>query len=220
MYFAFFDGATEKSNPGNIGLGFTIYHNNVEVALGAGPDGFGTNNDAEYSALVWLLETAVKLGIRELHVIGDSQLIINQVIGKWHVGAKFSSVVARINELRTHFTEIGFSWVERRKNKRADALSKRGLQLQEKKLLIKELTGLTNTEISGQNVVGTSVNHEEIGPKNEDISSTVRVGRKFAVLIFADGITVIIDLIGKHCSHCGGLEKCTHIDLINARSRI
>lgn len=139
MYFAFFDGSTERANPGRIGVGFCIYHNKVEVALGAGPEGFGTNNEAEYAALVWLLETAVDLGIKDIHVVGDSQLIINQVVGKWQVGQKFKKVVSRISELKSQFQNICFTWVDRKKNARADALSKRGLQLEEKNFLSKKL---------------------------------------------------------------------------------
>jgi ribonuclease HI len=41
-----------------------------------------TNNMAEYDALIFGLNTALSLGVRQLHVKGDSQLIIKQVKGK------------------------------------------------------------------------------------------------------------------------------------------
>ena len=39
------------------------------------------NNEAEYEALIAGMELAIKMGIKSLHVYGDSQLIINQVEG-------------------------------------------------------------------------------------------------------------------------------------------
>jgi ribonuclease HI len=41
-----------------------------------------TNNMAEYEALVFGLSTALSLGVRQLLVKGDSQLIIKQVKGE------------------------------------------------------------------------------------------------------------------------------------------
>jgi ribonuclease HI len=41
-----------------------------------------TNNMAEYDALIFGLNAALSLGVRQLHVKGDSQLIIKQVKGK------------------------------------------------------------------------------------------------------------------------------------------
>jgi ribonuclease HI len=40
-----------------------------------------TNNMAEYEALLFGLSTALSLGVRQLLVTGDSQLIIKQVKG-------------------------------------------------------------------------------------------------------------------------------------------
>jgi ribonuclease HI len=41
-----------------------------------------TNNMAEYEALIFGLNTALSLGVRQLLVKGDSQLIIKQVKGE------------------------------------------------------------------------------------------------------------------------------------------
>jgi ribonuclease HI len=41
-----------------------------------------TNNMAEYEALIFRLNTALSLGVRQLLVKGDSQLIIKQVKGE------------------------------------------------------------------------------------------------------------------------------------------
>ena len=44
-----------------------------------------TNNEAEYEALILGLELAIQMGIEDLHILGDSQLIINQVEGEYKV---------------------------------------------------------------------------------------------------------------------------------------
>jgi ribonuclease HI len=41
-----------------------------------------TNNMAEYESLIFGLSTALSLGIRQLLVKGDSQLIIKQICGE------------------------------------------------------------------------------------------------------------------------------------------
>ena len=44
-----------------------------------------TNNEAEYEALILGLEIVIQMGIEYLHILGDSQLIINQVEGEYKV---------------------------------------------------------------------------------------------------------------------------------------
>lgn len=44
-----------------------------------------SNNVAEYEGLILALETAHELGVRDLEVFSDSQLIVNQVNEKWDV---------------------------------------------------------------------------------------------------------------------------------------
>lgn len=45
-----------------------------------------TNNVAEYTALIRGLEFALEVkGLRHLHIVGDSQLVLRQVIKKWWI---------------------------------------------------------------------------------------------------------------------------------------
>jgi ribonuclease HI len=39
------------------------------------------NNEAEYEALIVGLELSLELGAKSVRIFGDSQLIINQIIG-------------------------------------------------------------------------------------------------------------------------------------------
>ena len=47
--------------------------------------GRATNNVAEYSGLVAGLEKAAELGVRELEVVSDSELLVKQMRGEYRV---------------------------------------------------------------------------------------------------------------------------------------
>ena len=49
------------------------------------PIGHATNNVAEYRALVAGLEAAAALGVREVEVRADSELLVNQMTGAYRV---------------------------------------------------------------------------------------------------------------------------------------
>lgn len=47
--------------------------------------GYGTNNVAEWSALIWAVVWAKDNGLKKCVVIGDSKLVINQAQGLWKI---------------------------------------------------------------------------------------------------------------------------------------
>lgn len=124
MHTGYFDGAS-KGNPGQAGIGCvivspegrTIWEHSEAI-------GIATNNEAEYTALIRLLENARALGIVEIHIKGDSQLVINQVSGGWKINHDHLFVLCE--EARTllgKFKQHKLSWIPREKNKQADRLS-------------------------------------------------------------------------------------------------
>jgi ribonuclease HI len=127
-YILNFDGCS-KGNPGPSGIGAVLYKNKVEIWVGCKYLGDNkTNNEAEYSALIFGLEQAIKLNIKTLSVCGDSLLVINQINGLFKV--KHPNLLALYNEvinLSLKFTYIDFNHVYRNYNKRADQLSNQGL---------------------------------------------------------------------------------------------
>ena len=128
MYVAHFDGACQP-NPGEIGLGVCIYdENGQEVAAVSAYREFGTNNQAEYLSLILLLKSSIKLGLRELKCLGDSELIIKQVTGTFKASQKFQPYLTEIGKLAPRFSSLSFHWVRREENVRADQLSKMGLE--------------------------------------------------------------------------------------------
>jgi ribonuclease HI len=118
-----FDGAS-KGNPGLSGAGMVIYKNEEEIWSSHKFIGCKTNNQAEYSALIFGLEGALKLGIKSLSVFGDSLLVINQINGLYKVKSDFLLPLHKeVLALRSKFDYIEFNHVYRDNNKRADELS-------------------------------------------------------------------------------------------------
>jgi ribonuclease HI len=60
----------------------------MEVLKLAFHAGFRTNNEAEYLGLIYGLKTANGLGIKNLCVYGDSQLVVSQLEGNFKVRAQ------------------------------------------------------------------------------------------------------------------------------------
>ena len=75
-YTLFFDGCS-KGNPGIAGAGAVLYKNQIEINAQSSFVGEKeTNNVAEYHGLIMGMEIATSQGIKNLHVKGDSLLII------------------------------------------------------------------------------------------------------------------------------------------------
>jgi ribonuclease HI len=78
-YVLYFDGYCKGSH-GSCGVGAVIYKNGEEIWGSSNYIGTDkTINQAEYYALIWGIKKAIEMNIRELLVIGDSQLVINQI---------------------------------------------------------------------------------------------------------------------------------------------
>ena len=125
----FFDGAS-AGNPGHIGIGFVVFsEKNTKIFSESQYIGIGTNNEAEYQALIGLLKFAVENGIKSLTVYGDSKLIINQMNKDWAVRAvNLQKFFQEAQELVSHFDEVSFQWIPREKNDQADKLARIGVQ--------------------------------------------------------------------------------------------
>lgn len=128
-YTLYFDGCS-KGNPGKSGAGAVIYDiMNKEVWANAVFVGnASTNNEAEYTGLLVGLREAVRMGVSDLLVRGDSQLIIRQMKGEYKVkSASLKPMYSEALELSNSIEKIEFEHVYREFNKRADELSNLGL---------------------------------------------------------------------------------------------
>ena len=119
-----FDGCS-KSNPGIAGAGAVIYKYNKEISTKIQFVGNNsTNNMAEYTGLLIGIKEAIKLGIKELSVEGDSLLVINQMTGIYKVKSEnLIEIHNEVKELIKQFDFISFTHIYRTNNKRADELS-------------------------------------------------------------------------------------------------
>jgi len=119
-----FDGCC-KGNPGPAGIGAVIYENNEEIWGGSQYIGHNkTNNQSEYTAMIYGLNKAIELGIDNLLVFGDSQLIIHQINKVYKVkSAGLLELYREVCELIKKFKYIEFIHVYRNNNKRADQLA-------------------------------------------------------------------------------------------------
>ncbi|MGH2540887.1 MAG: ribonuclease HI family protein [Actinomycetota bacterium] len=122
------DGAS-RGNPGPAGAGAQITDGDgvvlAEIAEGLGE---ATNNVAEYTAVVRGLERARELGATDVLLRSDSQLLINQLTGRYRVkSAHLQPLHQRVRELAARFDSIEFEHVRRERNVEADRLANVGV---------------------------------------------------------------------------------------------
>lgn len=87
MKTAYVDGACRISNPGLCSCAWVYYEDGVEKTYEAkylGPV-FHTNNYAEYQALITLLRWLYTFSVRNVVIHSDSELVVNQTLGKWDI---------------------------------------------------------------------------------------------------------------------------------------
>jgi ribonuclease HI len=124
----FTDGGS-RGNPGPSAIGFAVLDSDDLVIKEYGEYiGETTNNQAEYKALSFGLDSCIELGIKNLEVYMDSQLIVNQINGSYKV--KNTDLIPIYNEIKSKlksFSSISFAHVPREQNKLADSLVNKAL---------------------------------------------------------------------------------------------
>ena len=132
MLVIFTDGAS-LGNPGPMGIGIVIYKDKFRIEELSEYIGQGTNNMAEYTAVVRALETVHEIGGLDIHIKSDSQLIVRQLNGQYKVkDPKLIPLKKRIDTLCKGL-KVKFEHIPREKNEEADALSKEGAERGKKK---------------------------------------------------------------------------------------
>lgn len=115
-----------RGNPGPAGYGVVVREAATgEVLVERGESlGQATNNVAEYSGLVAGLSAAADLGAVEVEVRMDSQLVVEQMSGRWQIrNAGLRPLAAKAAALATRFESVRYTWVPRERNVAADALA-------------------------------------------------------------------------------------------------
>ncbi|XP_074355974.1 uncharacterized protein LOC141695641 [Apium graveolens] len=89
-----------------------------------------TNNDAEYEALINGLKLALEVGVMNLIVRSDSELVVNQVNGGFQARGPRTELYMRCAQLLLErFGNARLESVPREENSNADALAKMGSQM-------------------------------------------------------------------------------------------
>ena len=122
------DGAC-RGNPGPAGSGAALMNGDGHlVAEVMRYIGHGTNNVAEYTALIIGLEEAWHHEITDLEVRMDSKLVVEQMNGKWRVrDAKLRPLADRARELLGRFPKWKLRHIPRDQNAVADLLANRAI---------------------------------------------------------------------------------------------
>lgn len=117
------DGAS-KGNPGDAGIGCLILYDNNSIEISE-YIGITTNNVAEYHALLRGLEEALKIGISEIEIFSDSELLVRQLTGNYKVkNDKLIPLFKKAKALLERFKNYIIMHIEREKNSHADKLAK------------------------------------------------------------------------------------------------
>ena len=122
------DGAC-RGNPGPAGSGAALVTEEGHVVEEEMKYlGHGTNNVAEYMALIIGLEAAVKHEVEDLEVRMDSKLVVEQMNRRWKVrDAKLLPLAARARELLARIAKVRIHHIPRDQNAIADALANRAI---------------------------------------------------------------------------------------------
>ena len=122
------DGAA-RGNPGPAGIGVQITDAGgsvlAELAEGLGET---TNNVAEYTAAIRGLKRAHELGATRVLLRSDSQLLINQLTGRYRVKSPhLQPLYLQVRELAGSFDDVRFEHVPRERNTEPDRLANQGV---------------------------------------------------------------------------------------------
>lgn len=83
-----------------------------------------SNNESEYKALLAGLRRAIDLKISEIHIYSDSQLVVNQIIGKYAAkNNRMAQYLSKAKELLNKFTRFNLQQINRDNNAHADTLA-------------------------------------------------------------------------------------------------
>ena len=119
----FTDGGA-RGNPGPAAYAYVLEDEHGEVLAAHGEAiGHATNNVAEYRALVEGLRKAVSLGVRELEVVSDSELMVKQMRGEYRIkNEALRGLSAEAGRAARDVGNVRYTAVRREHNELADRL--------------------------------------------------------------------------------------------------
>jgi len=129
-WHAWFDGSAHP-NPGKIGIGGVLESPDGDVVKISTLAGHGDSCEAEYLALIAVLEAAVsrRPAPARLVIHGDSQVVIEDVLRDEASSAPaLSSYATQARSLIAQLADVRLQWIPRARNAAADALSQHAIR--------------------------------------------------------------------------------------------
>jgi ribonuclease HI len=119
----FTDGGA-RGNPGPAASAFVLEAEDGTVLEARGEAiGVATNNVAEYQALIAGLRRAVDVGVDELEVVSDSELLVKQMRGEYRVkNEALKQLTLEAAALAREVGRVVYTHVRREQNELADRL--------------------------------------------------------------------------------------------------
>jgi ribonuclease HI len=113
-----------RGNPGPAAYGYVLEAEDGTVMAAHGEAiGVATNNVAEYRALLAGLEKAVEVGVSELDVVSDSELMVKQMRGEYRVkNEALKGLSLEAARLARSIPRVRYTAVRREHNELADRL--------------------------------------------------------------------------------------------------
>ncbi|MFA5932657.1 MAG: ribonuclease HI family protein [Microgenomates group bacterium] len=126
-YIIFTDGGS-RGNPGHAAAAFVMKDEKEKNILKEGVYmGIGTNNEAEYTAVIKALERVrednATLDSISIEFRADSQLVVNQLMGDWKIkNDRIRRMYEEVKRLESGFEIVVYTYIPRALNFEADAM--------------------------------------------------------------------------------------------------
>ncbi len=126
----FADGAS-RGNPGPAAIGVTIKNKRGKlITFISQRIGRATNNQAEYRAIIAALEEAVRLGVKQVDIKMDSELVVKQINGEYRVKkATLKPLYQQVKQWQGSLQGLTITHIPRQQNIEADKLANKALDI-------------------------------------------------------------------------------------------
>ncbi len=124
---AYTDGAS-LGNPGRMGIGVVLYQSGKKIGEISEYIGEGTNNVAEYTAVIRAIEFAKLQGDNTVHIMSDSELVVKQLTGKYKIKDEKLKLLHQQVLNYSIGMKMSYEHIPREKNSYADKLAKLGAE--------------------------------------------------------------------------------------------
>ncbi len=127
-FFIYIDGAA-RGNPGIAGIGIIIKDGQGrKIRQLYKYIGETTNNIAEYTALIYGLQEALILGLKDVVACSDSELLVKQLNGEYRVkNSNLRPYYEQFLHLKTGFNRLEVKQIKREENRESDKLANKAV---------------------------------------------------------------------------------------------